>query len=578
MVVTILISSKSILSQTLSDYISEEKGDTLVIKDYYDMGNKPNSLYWALVLDTVNVPAGRVYELRANGYYPSEYTPTSSANHPVIITGPHYNNSVYNTDSDSLPPLICNEFALVITHPPGIIAKGDLTIKNCMLTTANAAGDLGWAFAVASAPNLHLVFENCLFEHTLWTFVNIHDANCNVTFRDCYFVNLNGYPGTNLGGVLDCFAEQDTLLVENCTHIMAQGYMYNFKRFPFKRIIFNHNTFVNCAGIVFTNPGYQNNVSIVNNIFMNCNLRAYSGIHNIDSLEQDPDWEPMGLVNVSDSAKAPIGFYVDKNLAYWDQSLSDIVSTLNSNAVDGITTWRSQMIPMNERTYVMFSNNAKYPYLTNGTWIIQNLPAFTNTANLFTTQLANLKTFAISIADTASMAVLPDWRLINVGQGKFVNPDWPIPVDLSYSNADLMTAGLGGFPIGDLNWFPVQKVTWLAQRDAEYININPFFPCWYPCVDVEKVNSVSTEFKLEQNYPNPFNPTTTLSFVIGHLSFVTLKVYDVLGREVANLVNEEKQAGRYEIKFNAGKLASGIYFYQINAGNYVQTRKMVILK
>ncbi len=72
------------------------------------------------------------------------------------------------------------------------------------------------------------------------------------------------------------------------------------------------------------------------------------------------------------------------------------------------------------------------------------------------------------------------------------------------------------------------------------VNINPFFPCWYRCVDVEKVNSVSTEFKLEQNYPNPFNPTTTLSFVIGHLSFVTLKVYDILGNEVATFVNEEK--------------------------------------
>jgi Secretion system C-terminal sorting domain/Right handed beta helix region len=575
-VMIILIPLNATFSQTLADYISEVKGDTLVVNDYYDMGNQANSLYWVLALDTINVPAGRVYELRANGYYPSEYTPTSYANHPVIITGPHYNNSVYNTDSDLLPPLICNEFALVITHPPGINAKGDLTIKNCMLTTANAAGDLGWAFAVASAPNLHLVFENCLFEHTAWTFVEINDANCNVTFRDCYFVNMDGYPGTNLGGVLDCFAEQDTLLVENCTHIMAQGYVYNFKRFPFKRIIFNHNTFVNCAGIVFTNPGYQNNVSIVNNIFVNCNLRAYSGIHNIDSLEQDPDWEPMGLVNVCDSAKAPIGFYVDKNLAYWDQSLSDIVPTLNSNAVNGITAWRTQMINMNFRSTVMFSNNTKYPYLTNGTWI-QSLPSFTNTADLFTTQLANLKTFTISVADTSSTAILPNWRLINVGQDKFVNPDWPTPVDLSYNNPDLMTAGLGGFPVGDLNWFPVQKAVWLAQRDAEYIYINPFYNFWPPD-DVEKVNSVSTEFKLQQNYPNPFNPSTTINFVIPKSSFVNLKVYDVLGNEVATLINEEKPGGAYEIRWNAEGLSSGVYLYTLKAGDFVQTKKLVLMK
>ena len=82
-------------------------------------------------------------------------------------------------------------------------------------------------------------------------------------------------------------------------------------------------------------------------------------------------------------------------------------------------------------------------------------------------------------------------------------------------------------------------MSWLAQRDAEYSIINSVtlscdWYCWW-CNGVESVNSVSTEFKLEQNYPNPFNPTTTLSFVIGHLSFVTLKVYDILGNEVATL-------------------------------------------
>jgi len=90
-------------------------------------------------------------------------------------------------------------------------------------------------------------------------------------------------------------------------------------------------------------------------------------------------------------------------------------------------------------------------------------------------------------------------------------------------------------------------------------------------------------FELMQNYPNPFNPSTTLSFVIGHSSFVSLKVYDVLGNEVAILVNEEKQAGKYEIEFNVAQvsrpeIASGVYFYQLNAGSFVQTRKMLLVK
>jgi photosystem II stability/assembly factor-like uncharacterized protein len=86
------------------------------------------------------------------------------------------------------------------------------------------------------------------------------------------------------------------------------------------------------------------------------------------------------------------------------------------------------------------------------------------------------------------------------------------------------------------------------------------------------------EFSLSQNYPNPFNPTTSLQYAIGSRQFVTLKVYDILGREIAILVNEEKPAGEYEAEFNAANLPSGIYFYQLKAGQYSETKKMILLK
>jgi photosystem II stability/assembly factor-like uncharacterized protein len=101
----------------------------------------------------------------------------------------------------------------------------------------------------------------------------------------------------------------------------------------------------------------------------------------------------------------------------------------------------------------------------------------------------------------------------------------------------------------------------------------------YPVVvSVDDKAGPADNFYLYQNYPNPFNPTTTLSFVIGNQSFVLLKVYDVLGNEIATLVNEEKQSGTYEIEFDATSLPSGIYFYQLQAGSVIQTRKMVYLK
>jgi Secretion system C-terminal sorting domain len=105
-------------------------------------------------------------------------------------------------------------------------------------------------------------------------------------------------------------------------------------------------------------------------------------------------------------------------------------------------------------------------------------------------------------------------------------------------------------------------------------------------VTVEDEFETPNSFYLSQNYPNPFNPTTKIKYFIPYvetrhassLQTVTLKVYDLLGREVATLVNEEKPAGEYEVEFNAANLPSGVYFYQLKAGELAQTMKMVYLK
>jgi hypothetical protein len=107
--------------------------------------------------------------------------------------------------------------------------------------------------------------------------------------------------------------------------------------------------------------------------------------------------------------------------------------------------------------------------------------------------------------------------------------------------------------------------------------------------DAEEITNLKPEdFSLEQNYPNPFNPTTKIEFRISDFGFVTLRVFDVLGNEVATLVNEEKPAGSYEVEFSAKggsasggdafNLSSGIYFYKLQAGSFVETKKMILLR
>jgi hypothetical protein len=105
---------------------------------------------------------------------------------------------------------------------------------------------------------------------------------------------------------------------------------------------------------------------------------------------------------------------------------------------------------------------------------------------------------------------------------------------------------------------------------------------YYLVVSVGEESSEINDLQLYQNYPNPFNPSTTIKYQIPELSFVTLKIYDVLGNEIATLVNEEKPAGSYEINFNAANLSSGIYIYQLSAageaGRFIKTRKMILLR
>ena len=90
--------------------------------------------------------------------------------------------------------------------------------------------------------------------------------------------------------------------------------------------------------------------------------------------------------------------------------------------------------------------------------------------------------------------------------------------------------------------------------------------------------SIPSKFTLNQNYPNPFNPTTSIQYGVSIGQFVSLKVYDVLGNEIATLVNSEKPAGNYEVEWNASNVPSGVYFYQLQTEGYVETKKMILMK
>ncbi|NWG28081.1 MAG: T9SS type A sorting domain-containing protein [Ignavibacteriaceae bacterium] len=165
----------------------------------------------------------------------------------------------------------------------------------------------------------------------------------------------------------------------------------------------------------------------------------------------------------------------------------------------------------------------------------------------------------------------------------------------NFQSTTTSTYGLCWFDGTNFGIFPQQQTGGLPHAqiyDIEVKNIQNGYELWISCAsrgvavltvetsvtNQDEIKNLPTDFILNQNYPNPFNPTTKLSFVIGHSSFVTLKVYDILGNKVATLLNEVKQPGTYEVDFNAADLSSGTYFYKLQAGSFIETKKMILLR
>jgi len=140
------------------------------------------------------------------------------------------------------------------------------------------------------------------------------------------------------------------------------------------------------------------------------------------------------------------------------------------------------------------------------------------------------------------------------------------------SEPEIISTGHGG-PSG-IGYNKPDNVIGVTNYNFNSIDLIPLSPN-----NVKSEKNIQLEcYYLIQNYPNPFNPTTTIKYDIPERSFTTLKIYDVLGNEIETLVNEEKPVGTYEITWLAESLPSGVYFYQLNAGDFIETKKMVLMK
>lgn len=119
----------------------------------------------------------------------------------------------------------------------------------------------------------------------------------------------------------------------------------------------------------------------------------------------------------------------------------------------------------------------------------------------------------------------------------------------------------------------------IGSIDVDYLKVGDFYDDFDGVVGVEEEISLTpTEFTLEQNYPNPFNPSTTIRFFVPERGYINLSVFNSLGEEVKILLSGEKDIGTYEVSFDASDLPSGVYFYRLQAGSFIETKKMIFAK
>ena len=173
---------------------------------------------------------------------------------------------------------------------------------------------------------------------------------------------------------------------------------------------------------------------------------------------------------------------------------------------------------------------------------------------------------------TTNYFTLADWQVIGKDSNSVTEmPNFVAPYLHIVENEETLLESRG-IPITDINFDFDGQTRHVTTPDigADEFNGIP--------VGVEDEANVPTEYALEQNYPNPFNPTTTFRYSIPQTSKVVIKVYDILGNEIAILIDEEKSVGTYELTWNAENVPTGVYFYQLKTGDFINSKKMILLK
>jgi hypothetical protein len=457
-------------------------------------------------------------------------------------------------------------------RPPGnfVNLRSHLSLKNVIVSGYNElipaylSGLQGGLIATA-AQGLNIVVDSCILKSVNGNLIRTDQAPHLVKITNCIFADM-GYLGrSNLGagkGIDLRSGSCDTLIMMHNTFVNWQDRIIRHfaSTLNIDYMRFEHNTLVNgmsyhgflSLGRVGRRMIIRNNL-LVDAFALGNDTDAVRQAEFTDSGELDQWGFPRMtwvLANPNDTTSWAIqnNFY---HISSAGQSFWDSASILPIVANPPLTAGSPLTYKINSRI-----GADSLTAFQNASVTLPNIP------NLMVNFMKWYRRPAAS-GGSGKTKVTTNWA----AQYDFDRRGyayWRDTLNCAYPTGNpLYTGGTFGYPVGDLNWFPTRYSQWLADPNTD-VN-DPF-------------NDLPTSFTLDQNYPNPFNPVTNISYSVPAQARVTIEVFDVLGRKVATVIDEVKEAGTYATSFDGAGISSGVYFYRLSAATQVLTRKMMVLK
>ncbi len=478
-------------------------------------------------------PQVTIYELKRNGYY------------PVVSAIENKDFFLYiRAEAGTAPkPLLQASPTSGTTYAYNINFRSNGKLENLILEANQPTGGVRNRYInVYNGASVWLT--SCEIMHDRGSVIALQSNDCSLYIDDCFMHSI-GHP-KSLGGngrVVDLrtITTADTIIVRNCTFFNLTDRIMRNMGTTVNYVEFDHNTSLVTEGYHGgLQAGKAKVLKVTNNIFRNTIVLGahWNRVKPIGKVveQTQPENTNMYVVTIDTSKTFAQKITVRNNNIYWEKKYTDIWAKYkDSTKAPGILT-----------STIMKALGA------------DSTKAYYSEELTFQKEPTDIVAWVEAAIKTPNATDMPENWWFNYQENVPADPTKTVVASYG-TTAKSYTAGDKSLPVGDLNWYPDKKKLYTG---------------------IEKFESsiIPSSIELMQNYPNPFNPVTNISYSIPKNSAVKLVVFDMLGREVATLVNETQQAGTYKVDFDASKLSSGVYIYSLVTAGQSFSKKMILIK